>query len=56
MGFSILLLIGLLIVGYDLNSYYSEGDTSTRESILGNYSKAAVASDGAGPICATIGK
>ena len=26
------------------------------ESVLGNYSTAAVASDGAGPVCATIGK
>ena len=62
MGFAVLLLVRLLSIGFDLTTYY-DGDelvvkhgTSTRESILGNYSQAAVASDGAGSICATIGK
>ena len=61
MGFAVLPLVAFLSIGFDLSTYY-DGDelvkhgTSTRESILGNYSKAAVASDGAGSICATIGK
>ena len=31
-------------------------NSENHESVLGNYSTAAVASDGAGPVCATIGK
>ena len=66
-GVSILLLVSLLALGFGLSASNNEDtlqavqedlgtSSETHESVLGNYSTAAVASDGAGPVCATIGK
>ena len=64
-----LLLVSLLALGFGLaasNDDLGDGldlentgrivNQKNHESVLGNYSTAAVASDGAGPVCATIGK
>jgi len=61
----VVLLVIFLAIGFGVSASHDEldlfeksgkGDGMERESILGNYSKAAVASDGGSAICSQIGR